>query len=289
MTTLTRQRLMFAFVCLVWGSTWIAMKSGATHVPPALFAGLRWTIAGIIQLFYVYWDTGRLRLPWNAMRAILIVAVLVNTLNQLFMLYGLRYVASGIGAVINAGLTPLSLLAFAMFGGHERLTKRVALAMGLGVLGILVLFGPSAFSGTLDGATMLGAFLVMMGTLVYSAGSVLARPITQAHSPTLIAGLISLIGGLTLLPISFLLGMGAVDIVPVPALPRFTGGDDDLHDPGARLGAEQGGQLRLYLADHGGLRGRGPQRRGTDTHRRRRHGADAGWCVVCAAEGVGAA
>ncbi|MDR3524695.1 MAG: EamA family transporter [Acetobacteraceae bacterium] len=210
MSTLTRQRLMFGFVCLVWGSTWIAMKNGATHVPPALFAGLRWTIAGIMQLFYVYWDTGRLRLPWNAMRAILIVAVLVNTLNQLFMLYGLRYVASGIGAVINSGLTPLSLLAFAMIGGHERLTKRVALAMGLGVLGIVVLFGPSAASGTLDGVTMLGAFLVMMGTLVYSAGSVLARPITQAHSPTLIAGLVSLIGGLTLLPISFLFEPGTL-------------------------------------------------------------------------------
>jgi drug/metabolite transporter (DMT)-like permease len=203
-------RLMFAFVCIVWGSTWIAMKEGATHVPPAMFSGLRWTTAGLLQLFYIWWSTGKLRLPSRrALKRLLVVALLVNTLNQLFMMYSLQRVGSGIGAVINAGLTPLSLLVFAVAIGYERLTLRGIIAMAIGVAGVVVLFGPSAVSGTLDGSTMFGAALVVLGTLTYSGGSVLARPVTAALTPTQVAGTLNLIGGVTLVVISLLFEPGA--------------------------------------------------------------------------------
>jgi len=210
MTTSTRQRLMFAILCFVWGSTWIAMKQGTAHVPPAMFSGLRWTSAGALQLFFVWWDTGRLRLPWQSMRMIFVISLLINATNQLFMLYGLRYVGSGIGAVINSGLTPLSLLGFAVAMGHERITLRVAMAMSLGVGGILVLFGPAALSGELNAATLFGAGLVTLGTFTYCGGSVLVRPLTQAHTPIVVAGLVNLMGGLTLLPISLIFEPGSV-------------------------------------------------------------------------------
>ncbi len=210
MTITTRQRMMFAILCFVWGSTWIAMKQGPLHVPPALFAGTRWTLAGALQLFFVWWQTGRLRLPWQSLRTIFIVAMLINASNQLFMLYGLRYVGSGIGAVINSGLTPLSLLAFAVVMKLERINQRVIIAMGLGVGGILVLFGPSALAGEVTAATLFGAFLVTMGTFTYSAGSVLVRPLTKAHTPIVVAGMVNVIGGLTLLPISLIFEPGSL-------------------------------------------------------------------------------
>ena len=91
---------MFAFLCLVWGSTWIAMKSGTAIVPPGLFAGLRWTLAGAIMLGALR-VRGPLRLPWRMWKRILIVAVLLITVNQLLMMYSLRLVGSGLGAASN--------------------------------------------------------------------------------------------------------------------------------------------------------------------------------------------
>ncbi len=210
MSTIAKQRLMFVVLCIVWGSTWIAMKQGTAHVPPAMFSGLRWTTAGIILLAYSAFRDGRLRIPWHALGPVLLMSVLINSANQLFMLYGLRYVASGLGAVINCALTPLSLLAFAVLNRQERITKRVAMAMALGVVGIFVLFGPAAMSGRLDGMALFGAFCIVMGTITYAWGSVMARPYTASMSPYLLAGMINLCGGLQLIPISLIFEPGSV-------------------------------------------------------------------------------
>eukprot|EP01037_Dinobryon_pediforme_P005715 gene5716-5778_t len=201
---------MFAIVCVVWGSTWIAMKTGTAQVPPGLFSGLRWVTAGMVLLLIVRLQEGALRLPWHLARRIVPVAVLLISSNQLLMLYALRYVGSGLGAVINCALTPLSLLSFAVAMRQERITRRIVAAMALGVLGILMLFGPAALAGRLDGMVLLGALGIIIGTLTYSAGSVLARPLMGTVSPLLLAALFNIVGGGFLLAFSVVFEPGAM-------------------------------------------------------------------------------
>lgn len=197
-----RQKIMFAILCVVWGSTWIAMKSGTAVVPPGLFSGLRWITAGVVLLVIVRLQEGRVRMPWGMANRVFLVALLLITSNQFLMLYALRYVGSGLGAVINCALTPLSLLGFAVAMRQERITKRTVVAMALGVFGIFMLFGPAALAGRLDGLVLLGAVGIILGTLTYSAGSVLARPLLGTVSPLLLAGLIDVVGGVLLLACS---------------------------------------------------------------------------------------
>ena len=47
-----RQRVLFLILCFVWGTTWIAMKVGASAVPPGVFAGTRWTVAGLALIAF---------------------------------------------------------------------------------------------------------------------------------------------------------------------------------------------------------------------------------------------
>lgn len=205
-----RQQLMFAILCVVWGSTWIAMKSGTAAVPPGLFSGLRWITAGIVLLAIVRFREGALRLPWGMANRVVLVALLLITSNQFFMLYALRYVGSGLGAVINCALTPLSLLGFAVAMRQERINRRIVAAMALGVLGIFMLFGPAALAGRLDGLVLLGAVGIICGTLTYSAGSVLARPLLGTVSPLLLAGVIDVVGGVFLLVFSLAFEPGSI-------------------------------------------------------------------------------
>ncbi len=209
MTLALRQRLLFGILCLVWGSTWIAMKTGTAVVPPGLFSGLRWTVAGLILLGWVWFHEGKLLVPWHLARRVFGVALLLITSNQLLNLYSLRHVGSGLGAVINSALTPLSLLGFAVALRQERITPRIGFAMGLGVIGIFMLFGPAAMQGRLDGLVLLGAFGITVGTFAYSGGSVLARPLLGTVSPVLLAGMINLTGGVTLLIFSAAFEPGA--------------------------------------------------------------------------------
>ena len=38
----------YLVVCVFWGSTYLAIKVGVTELPPFLFAGLRFFIAGFL-------------------------------------------------------------------------------------------------------------------------------------------------------------------------------------------------------------------------------------------------
>ena len=190
-----RRRAMFAFICFVWGTTWLAMKVGIQTVPPGVFAGLRWTTAGLILMLWLRWRGERILPPPRLMGRVVLVSVLLVTLNQVIQLYGLLYITAGLGAVISSGLTPIFLLLFAIGLGQERLSWRQVGAIALGVSGVLMLFGPDTMAGTLDHWEALGALGVVIGCLCYSLGSVLTRPMMRTLAPMQLAALTDTIGG----------------------------------------------------------------------------------------------
>jgi drug/metabolite transporter (DMT)-like permease len=204
-----RQRVMFLTICFVWGTTWLAMKVGIATVPPGIFAGSRWTVAGLILLLIRKLRGEQIRATPRITGRLVLVAVLMVTLNQVIQLYGLKYITAGLAAVISSALTPISLLGFAVAMGQEGFRPSQLGAMALGVAGILVLFGPAALAGTLDIWAVLGASGVIIGCLAYSAGSVMAQPLMRSLAPTQMAAMTNLIGGVILLVASIVLEPGA--------------------------------------------------------------------------------
>src|SRR6185437_12262112 len=204
-----RQRLMFVFLCFVWGTTWLAMKVGIASVPPALFAGSRWTVAGLVLLGLRRWSGEKVRPPPRLWPRMLLVSVLLVSMNQVIQLYGLKYITAGLAAVISSALTPIALLGFSVAFGQERANPRQLGAIAVGVGGVFTLFGPAALAGTLDMSELAGAAGVMIGCLCYSSGSVMTRPMMRTLAPVQLAGLTDLIGGLVLLVSSLALEPGA--------------------------------------------------------------------------------
>ena len=206
---IAQQRALFALMCAIWGTNWLALKAGATAVPPALFSGTRWTVAGLI-LLGVGWARGqRLWFDRRLMGRMALVAFLMVALNAGLLLYGLRYVGSGLAAVISSALTPISLLGFAVLLRQETFSRRQLGAIALGVAGILLLFGPKAAAGQLDAMELLGTAGIIVSCMSYCAGSVLARPLMRALPPVQMAALTNFLGGVMLLAFSFVFEPGA--------------------------------------------------------------------------------
>jgi drug/metabolite transporter (DMT)-like permease len=42
-------------VCVIWGTTFLVIRIGVGHLPPMLFAGIRWVIAGIAFITVLKW------------------------------------------------------------------------------------------------------------------------------------------------------------------------------------------------------------------------------------------
>jgi drug/metabolite transporter (DMT)-like permease len=193
------QRAMFVFICFVWGTTWLAMKIGISTVSPGIFAGLRWTLAGVVILLFRAFRGQRVMPPPRLLPRLLFVSVVLITLNQITQLYGLKTITAGLAAVISSALTPIALLVFSVAAGQERFNARQLGAIAIGIAGVLMLFGPAAIAGTLDVWEVIGAAGVTIGVLCYTAGSVMTRPIMRTLEPVQLAGLTDLIGGLVLL------------------------------------------------------------------------------------------
>jgi drug/metabolite transporter (DMT)-like permease len=210
-TATASQRAMFVFICFVWGTTWLAMKVGISTVSPGIFAGLRWSIAGAMILAYRKYRGQRVMPPPRLIPRLVFVSVILITLNQIIQLYGLKTITAGLAAVISSALTPIALLVFSVAAGQERFNARQLAAIGVGIVGVLTLFGPAALAGTLDVWEMFGAALVTAGVLCYTAGTVMTRPIMRTLEPVQLAGLTDLIGGLVLLLSSLAAEPGAWD------------------------------------------------------------------------------
>jgi drug/metabolite transporter (DMT)-like permease len=200
---------MFICLCFVWGTTWLAMKVGIATVPPGLFAGVRWTVAGIVLLAIRRARGELVRPPPRLVGRLVLVSVLMITLNQVIQLYGLKYITAGLAAVISSALTPIALLGFSVAMGQEGFSRRQLFAIALGVVGVMVLFGPAALEGRLDAWEIGGALAVIIGCLCYSFGSVMARPMMRTLAPVQMAGLTDLIGGGILLVASLVLEPGS--------------------------------------------------------------------------------
>src|ERR1700682_6383448 len=59
--------VILAFTCLYisWGTTYYAIKVGVATLPPALFAGSRLALAGLVLFAYVAARGQRLWIPWR--------------------------------------------------------------------------------------------------------------------------------------------------------------------------------------------------------------------------------
>jgi drug/metabolite transporter (DMT)-like permease len=204
-----RRQAMFAFLCVVWGTTWLGMKVGIAVVPPGLFAGMRWTCAGLALLAWRVSQGHRPFLPRRLILRMVLVSLLLISFSQVIQLYGLRNITAGLAAVISSALTPIALLGFSAALGQERFTWRQAAAIAVGVVGIVVLFGPKAFTGELRLAEVAGAGGVVVATLLYSFGSVQIRPMMRTVAPSDMAWMTNLIGGGLLLVGALLFEPGA--------------------------------------------------------------------------------
>lgn len=200
----TQQRVLFALMCLIWGTNFLALKAGTMAVPPAFFSGTRWTAAGLILLAFSWYRGQRLWIGRRIALRVVVVAFLMVAFNATVLLYGLRYVSSGLAAVISSALTPVSLLVFSVLLGQESFSRRQIGATALGIFGIGILFGPRAFAGQMTTLELLGVAGVLASTLAYSGGSVLARPLMRSLAPVQLAAFSNFLGGLMLLTFSFL-------------------------------------------------------------------------------------
>lgn len=185
-----------AILVLLWGSNFPAMKIGLAEIPPFTFrfASNAVGVLGLLGIGRVIMGHS-LKIPRQDFGPLCIVAVLNIAGWQLFLTFGLLRIEAS-QAIIIAYTMPLWAALFARVMLKEALSPLRFVGIALGMAGVVTL-NLHAF-GT-QGASPVGALLVLCAALCWAAGTV-AIKMHRWHIPTImLTGWQIAIGGLPMI------------------------------------------------------------------------------------------
>jgi len=196
--------LAFAIIYLVWGSTYLAIRVGVREVPPFLFAGMRFSAAGIVLYAWMRakGTASPTRREWAAVS---LVAVLIFVLDYGLLFWAEKRVPSGIAAVMLATIPVFMALAEICFLRTQKLTLRLGFALLIGVFGVGVLVGHSAGLGE-NAIDFSGAIALVVAAISWSIAAILTRKLSLPASKVMSSGAQMLAGGIFLTLTAAMLG-----------------------------------------------------------------------------------
>jgi drug/metabolite transporter (DMT)-like permease len=197
----------FAAIYLIWGSTYLAIRFAIETLPPFFMAGARFIVAGALLYTWARWRgaPGPTRLHW---REAAIVGGLMLLGGNGGVTWAEQRLPSGLAALLVTTVPLWMVLLEAVRPGGGRPSRRVALGLGLGMAGVLLLIGQGNLTGG-QAVDLPGTAVVLFAALAWAAGSLYSRRARLPEAPLQGVALEMLAGGAWLLLAGGVSGEGA--------------------------------------------------------------------------------
>ncbi|MCU1339572.1 MAG: hypothetical protein JWO19_5153 [Bryobacterales bacterium] len=151
------EALLFALICLIWGSTWLAIKVGLVGVPPFLGAGLRFLLATLLVGLVLAARRKRFHLTRDDRICVLSLGLLVFWMDYAAVYWAETRISSGLTAILFSTMPLMTSLLSAYWTRSETLSGRKIAGILVGVLGTALLFWPHERLGLPQALGMLAA------------------------------------------------------------------------------------------------------------------------------------
>src|SRR5205814_3223953 len=201
-------KIIFAFAALyvIWGSTYLGILFAIQSMPPFLMAGMRFLFAGML-MFAIARTQGPLRSTWAEWRTSLIVGACLLLGGNGGVTISEKFIATGLASLIVATVPIYITLLGWLFGMTPRPDRIVWLGLAGGFLGVGILLGPALrFSGGGNSHPLIGMSILLVGSFLWSAGSLYSRGAKHAASPFFGAAQQMFCGGVLLMLFGLFLG-----------------------------------------------------------------------------------
>ncbi|PYJ90790.1 MAG: hypothetical protein DME71_04885 [Verrucomicrobia bacterium] len=168
-------------LCIVWSSTWLAIKIGLRDLPPISFVAIRFLIAIVVLIAVSIGRTRLLPLRRNDYAVLAITGILMFAVNYTLLFWAELHVSSGLAAVLQATI-PIFGMIFAHWMLPDEPLRLQKLAGALIALGgvtvicsrLLGFSGPLAFWGGV--AVVIGAASAAFANVLVKARSIPLAP-----------------------------------------------------------------------------------------------------------------
>jgi len=193
--------LAWVTLCVVWSSTWLAIKIGLRDLPPISFVAIRFFIAIIVLLAVSLGRTSLLPRGRNDYVVLAVTGILMFAVNYTLLFWAELHVSSGLAAVLQATIPIFGMIfAHSMLPDEPlRLQKLAGAIIALG--GVTVICGRLlGFNGSL---AFWGGVAVVVGAASAAFANVLVKARSMQLAPAMLAAWQMIFGVAPLLVLGF--------------------------------------------------------------------------------------
>lgn len=193
-----------AFVCcLLWGSAFPCIKMGyqMMQIPQAdvasqiLYAGYRFTLAGIITIVLGSIGSRRVLVPEKGSLGRIIKLCMLQTVAQYLLFYiGLAHTSGVKASIIEALNVFVAILVASLIFHQEKLTARKMIGCLVGFVGVAIVNLNG--SGIDMHMSLMGEGFIFLSTVAYAFSSVLLKRYSKENNPVALSGYQFLAGGM---------------------------------------------------------------------------------------------
>jgi drug/metabolite transporter (DMT)-like permease len=196
----------FAVVCIVWGTTYLAIRVAVETIPPFLLTGIRFVAAGVVLLALARFRGDVFPQSKRLLGELAIVGFLLVCFGNLSVVWAEQWVPSGPAALLVA-MAPFWMALLEQFRQHgERMTMRRAAGMLLGFIGVAMLVTPGGAGTYFNTQFVLGALAIQAGCIAWQYGTLRSKYNLGGVAPLVSSGVQMLVGGVLTGIVGLLIG-----------------------------------------------------------------------------------
>jgi drug/metabolite transporter (DMT)-like permease len=190
-------------ICIIWGTTYLFIRIGVEELPPMLFAGIRWIIAGTI-LVLIQKAIGNKFPVRNEILPLAIVGIALLGIANGLVVVAEQWIPCGLAALLITTL-PFWMVGFeSLLPKGQKINLKIILGLIIGLIGVFLIFSRD-LDTWINTNYLIGTLALMGAVISWSLGSIYSKyrrvsvhPMMGAAVQMLIAGSLQALLGLIL-------------------------------------------------------------------------------------------
>ncbi len=199
--------LQFLLLCLIWGTTFAAIKIGSSSTPPMVGLALRYGFAMLVLFPVIGLTRRRIRFDKSSLKMYGVVGFYSMGLSYLCTYWAMQFIPSSLSAILWATL-PLFVGLFAhLMVPLEKLNARRLISIFIAIVGVILILTDQNLVFNVE--VLLGCLVVLLGVVMASYPNVYLKAKAKDYDPMALTAMSILIGALIHLAGAILAGQFA--------------------------------------------------------------------------------
>lgn len=191
-----------AFICLIWGSTWLVIKWGYDSFPPLLGSSIRFIVASLILFPFLFWKKERLSFSKDEWKVLSWMGIFSFGIAYGCVYIGETYIPSALASILFTTYPFWTAIYSYYLLKETQFTPVKIVGIILGFTGIILIFAHQIqWEGSLY---TFGMTLIIISAAIQSYNLIMIKKYGTKLSPWILNAIPMGIGGMSQLLVSFL-------------------------------------------------------------------------------------